>query len=185
MATEGFMEPDFLLESFREVRGHIPSNKQSMIYASLMKDEYIEAEDMIYDEYVRLIDDMVKIYQRARPGMKPKYAINIKIHSIDLTDEMRGFMYDNMEGAIKYFNTVYVEPWAKNRTPRVYSAGRSGGWLILDRKVIHPEHNNGDLWDLRKAYEDVYAFRKEWDSLFSDMKDELEYIMENPEEREF
>lgn len=142
--------------------------------------------DVLTEAYLDKLRDMDadgEVRIRAEyPQRERHYAINIKIDSLDLKGKQRSFIYDNLEEILDLFWRDYILPWIWSREedePDILQAGRSGGWLVLDRPVVgDPEVDDyatrwPEFHEARSAYRDVKRFLKEWNKVFEDMKEKL------------
>ncbi|KXB01574.1 hypothetical protein AKJ41_01135 [candidate division MSBL1 archaeon SCGC-AAA259O05] len=147
--------------------------------------------DVLTEAYLDKLRDMDadgEVRVRAEyPQREHHYAINIKVHSLDLTDEQEWFIYDDLEEMLDLFWRDHILPWIWSRgedEPDILQAGRSGGWLVLDRPVVgDPEKDKHathwpEFHEARSAYRDVKSFLEGWNDVFEGIRERLAKMLE-------
>lgn len=169
-----------------EVDDPVVAKKRSEIVAARLSEGPPSLTDVLTEAYLDSVREMIEV-RRDYPRRKHYYAINVKVHSLGLTREQRDFICDNWEEMMDLFWGAYILPWMnlreKDGEPDVYQAGRSGGWLVLDRPVVgDPQRDRyathwPEFHEARAAYRDVKNFLGGWNSVFRDIRNRLEGIM--------
>lgn len=160
-----------------EVDDRVVAGRKNEIVAARLYGGPRTVTGVLTEAYLDRTREMVEI-RNSRPHKDRQYTINIKVHSLDLTRKQKSFIYDNWEEMMGFFWNAYIIPWIESEDLDIYSAGRSSGWLVLDRQVVGLPRQRRDvprppLHEARDAYRDVKRFREGWDSVFSSMKEEL------------
>lgn len=169
-----------------EVEDEVVARKQEEITAARLGKNSSLLTEILTEAYLDSLQEIAET-RRDYELHRYHYAINIKVHSLDLTKEQRFFIYDDMEEMLDLFWRDHILPWIWSRgedEPDIYQAGRSGGWLVLDRPVVgdpqkdkHATHWP-EFHEARSAYRDAKKFFKGWNTVFGDIRERLAKMLE-------
>jgi hypothetical protein len=167
----------FLKKCLRDLEGYITSEEKAKIISAMLGEDNIRVQDLMKEYFLGRIDCMVDTHRVRRRG--PRYAINIKVHSLPFTDEQSNFIYENWERVMDRYWSLYIGPWIESKDPQIYCEGRSGGWLVLDIPTVDWDDT---LEDAHRAFKYVRDFKNEWNDLLETMKEDLNKVMDEKDD---
>jgi hypothetical protein len=132
------------------------------------------------DRIVAALEDLFRVHWETYG--KHHYCINIKIHCLPLTWQQEQKAFANLEAIWDIFIRPWIADFETETDHRIYSEGRSGGYLYVEgiSEVLEPdemleaqdddeEPSQISEWT-REKLETLLKFKNEWERLLKDIK---------------